>query len=330
MRKIKFGHRGWLAINLLNMSIFTTFNGISIYLLRYITDFGLNRELDKMLQTAQWMVVLLFASLFVSSISTLLKSEYIEQSLLLMKKKYIDNLLEQDITQLQKEITNTYRSNLTNDFDNFERKFLLNTLSMMQMMLQFLMAVVLVATISWMLVLVAFTLLIVFLFITNNISKPIQKTEAKKSASLSQYTDYVEETLHGFEIIKQHQLEESRYNKFVGMASKVQKDNYAVDVKTTYVEAINRFIQTAVLFSIIVIGILYAKSASVGLGSLIVVASSFGNVMWPLQQFAPILTEMKGILKVLETFDVNLTRPKLNRNVSIKNFETLHFNHCDL
>ncbi len=330
MRKVKFGHKGWLAINALNMSVYTILNGISIYLLRYITDFGLNRELDKMLDIAQLMAILLVVGLFVSSIGTLLKSEYIERSLMLMKKKYIAALLQQDITQLQKEKTNVYRSNLTNDFDNYERKFILNTLAMMEMMLQFLMAVVLVATISWTLVLVAFSLLLVFLFMTNNISKPVQKTEAKKSVSLSEYTEYVEETLQGFEIIKQHQLEQSRYDKFVAMSQKVQKDNYAVDVKTTHVEAINRFVQTAVLFSIVVIGILYAKSESVGLGSLIVVASSFGNVMWPLQQFAPILTEMKGILNVLESFDKNLTRPVLNRNVSIDAFETLHFRECDL
>lgn len=330
MKKLTFGHKGWLAINVLQSAIGASLSGISIYLLRFITDYGLNRQLDDMLRVAQWMAIIIFVRLFISLISTYLRSAYIEKSLLLMKTTYIHGLLKQDITQLQKEKTNTYRSNLTNDFDNYERKFLINTLEMIDMVLSFTMAVILIATISLPLVLVAFGLLIVFVILTNFTSKPVQKTEAKKSKSLSEYTDYIQETLNGFEIIKQHQLQVSRFKRFVQMATNVQKDNYKVDVKTTQVEAINQFVQTLVLFSIVVFGILFAKANDVSLGSIIVVASSFGNVMWPLQRFSPVITEMKGIVKILDNFDNNLQRPVIDRHVSLSTFDQLAFNQTNL
>ncbi len=330
MKNVKYGHKGWLILVTISMVFTTTLSGITIYLLRFITDFGLARELDRMIQVAQWMVVIFIVELIIDGIGTLIKSAYIEKSLLLMKKKYIHQLLKQDITQLQKEKVNTYRSNLTNDFDRYQDKFLNNMLNMIHMTLRFMMALILVATVNVYLVIVALILLVVFLYITSHTSKPVQKTEAKKSASLQEYTDYVQETLNGFEIIKQHQLEPKRLNTFIEKAKKVQKDNYAVDVKETQVHALNNFIQTFIIFSLIVSGIVVAKNADVGLGSIIVVASSFGNVIWPLQQFSPVLTQMKGILKVLEEFDVNLKRPIIDRHTNISTFDDLVFDNCDL
>jgi ATP-binding cassette subfamily B protein len=330
MKRVMYGHRGWLLINVLNMAAVAALNGSSIYLLRFITDYGLNRELDKMLVTAQWMMAILFGALILNGLGTLLKSIYMEKSLILMKNTYIHHLMNQDITQLQKEKSNIYRSNLTNDFDRFEEKFLLNALKMATMALQFAMAVVLVATVSWYLVIVAFIMLVIFVNITSRTSKPVEKTEAKKSQSLQDYTDFVQETLNGFEIIKQHQLEASRLDQFIDKATKVQKDNYAVDVKTTQVEALNQFIQIVIIFSLIISGILFAKNTNISLGSIIVVASSFGNVMWPLQQFSPIITQMKGISKVIEDFDANLRRPIINRHIHVRSFEQLAFNNCDL
>jgi ABC-type bacteriocin/lantibiotic exporter with double-glycine peptidase domain len=110
----------------------------------------------------------------------------------------------------------------------------------------------------------------------------------------------------------------------------VQKDNYGVDVKETQVAALNQFIQSFILFGLVVSGILFARSTNAGLGSIILVASAFGNVMWPLSQFSPVITQMKGIVKVLDEFDLNLKVPVLNRSLHVDHFETLAFNQADL
>ena len=330
MKKLHLGHKGWLFLNIIGMVLMTVFNGINIYLLRIITDYGLNKQLDLMLQTAQWIILLLMLGLVVDLVGTYLRSQYIEQSLLLMKRHYVYSLLKQDITQLQKEKVSVYRSNLTNDFDRFQDKYLLNILQIIRMTLQFVMAVILVATVSIYLVVIAFVLLLLFLFITSNNSKLVQKSEAKKSASLQKYTSFVEETLQGFDIIKQHQLKSQRHEQFLSHAVAVQKDNYGVDVKETQVSALNQFIQTFILFGLVIAGILFARSTNAGLGSIILVASSFGNVMWPLSQFSPIITQMKGIVKVLDEFDTNLKVPVLNRPLHVDHFDTLAFNQADL
>lgn len=330
MKKVRNGSIPWLVVVTLFMTISVSLNGYSIYLMRFITDYGLEKRIDDMFEIAKIMIVILGINLVINLIYTNLKSVYLNKSLNLMKRQYIDQLLDQDITQLQKDQTSKYLSNLTNDFDRYEDKYLKNLLKMVEMVLHFLMAVVLIATVNIYLVVIAFILLLVFVFLSSKTSKPVQKTEKKKSESLQQYTDFVNETLNGFEIIKQHQLLKNRYEAFYKRAVNVQNDNYSVDVKTTQIDAFNSFVQTFILFGLITSGILYAKSTNVSLGSLIVIVSSFGNIMWPLQEFSPIISQMKGIQQVLHEFVVNLTRPIYQRPYHVTQFEKLQFESCDL
>jgi len=330
MNKVRYGSIPWLIVVTLFMIISVSLNGYSIYLMRFITDYGLEKRLDDMFDVARIMVIILGINLIVNLIYTNLKSVYLNKSLNLMKRQYIDQLLNQDITQLQKDQTSKYLSNLTNDFDRYEDKYIKNLLRMVEMVLHFLMAVVLIATVNVYLVVIAFILLLVFVFLSSKTSKPVQKTEKKKSESLQQYTDFVNETLNGFEIIKQHQLLKNRHEIFLRRAVNVQNDNYAVDVKTTQIDAFNSFVQSFILFGLITSGILYAKSTNVSLGSLIVIVSSFGNIMWPLQEFSPIISQMKGIQQVLNDFIINLTRPMYQRPYNVSQFEKLQFESCDL
>lgn len=330
MKKVKYGSIPWLFAVTIVMIVSVTINGYSVYLMRFITDYGLEKRMDDMFDVAKVMVIILGINFVINIIYTQLKSIYLNKSLNLMKARYIDQLLEQDITQLQKDQTPKYLSNLTNDFDRYEDKYLKNILRLIEMVLNFLMAVVLIATVNVYLVVIAFILLGIFVTLSSKTSKPVQKTEKKKSESLQQYTDFIQETLNGYDIIKQHQLEGVRYENFFQKAKSVQNDNYAVDVKTTQIDAFNNFVQTFVLFGLITAGILYAKSTAVSLGSIIVIVSSFSHIMWPLQEFSYVISQMKGISQVLNDFITNLTRPTYNRPYSVSKFDSLKFESTDL
>lgn len=330
MKKVKYGSIPWLFAVMIVMIVSVTINGYSVYLMRFITDYGLAKRMDDMFDVAKVMVIILGINFVINIIYTQLKSIYLNKSLNLMKARYIDQLLEQDITQLQKDQTPKYLSNLTNDFDRYEDKYLKNILRLIEMVLNFLMAVVLIATVNVYLVVIAFILLGIFVTLSSKTSKPVQKTEKKKSESLQQYTDFIQETLNGYDIIKQHQLEGVRYENFFQKAKSVQNDNYAVDVKTTQIDAFNNFVQTFVLFGLITAGILYAKSTAVSLGSIIVIVSSFSHIMWPLQEFSYVISQMKGISQVLNDFITNLTRPTYNRPYSVSKFDSLKFESTDL
>lgn len=319
-----------MAIMTIGLAVSSALNGVSIYMLRFITDYGINKDMPRMIETIKILLLVLLVILIVELLNINLKASYLRKSLILMKSKYISLLMSQDITQLQKENISTYRSNLINDFDRYEEKYLRNFLTLINMVFQFSVSLILVGLIEVKLVVGAFVLLFVFAYVSSKSSKPIQKQEEKKSASLEAYTSFVEESLQGFEIIKQHQLEKKRELEFTQKANQVQQDNHAVDVKTTHVDALNKLIQNIVMFGAIIGGLLFARSYGSSLGSIIVIASSFGNIMWPIQEFSPVLTAMNGIKKVIDTFDQNLQRPQLNRSIHMSDFDNLTFNQSDL
>lgn len=330
LKKLKIGSKKWFVLAVI-VALFTAiFNGLTIYLIRFLLEYGQAGEMNKLFEVAKWMMIFASVSLIVELFKSWVNAKYQEKSMLLMKKTYIEQLFKQDVTQLQKERTTQYLSNLTNDFDRYEQKFIVNLLNLVDMASNFLISLVLLVSVSPLLLIVVAVILVVFLTFSMKTGKTVQKTEEVKSKSLQRYVDVVNETLLGFEIIKQHQLEKVRGALFAKHANEVQDDNYKVDVKTTQVEGLNQLAQTVVIYALVVGGILAAKQFDLSIGGILVVTASIGNVMWPMSEFPPTITAMRGIENILEDFDKNLQRPVMNRPEHVNHFNSLVFNQSNL
>lgn len=325
MRRVKYGHLPSLINTIFWSFLSNLCSGLLIYNLKFVTDYGINKQMVEMLATIKGMILLVVGLFLANYIELLAKAYYLRKSLILMKETYANQLLKLDITQVLKDQTSIYRSDLTNEFDRYEEKYLINILELINMTLTFTVASFVLALISPVFLVVALILLMVFLFITTKVSKPLQKQEAKKSFSLQAYTNFIEESLLGFVVIKQHQLNDKRAKEFEQLAKQVQHDNYLVDIKSTQVDAINRFLQTLLLFSGLVGGILFARSYGFGLGNIIVVASAFGSIMWPLQELSPVLAQMKGIEGLLTAFEKHLVYSEVKRQNALADFNQLKF-----
>ncbi len=325
MRRVKYGHLPSLINTIFWSFLSNLCSGLLIYNLKFVTDYGINKQMVEMLATIKGMILLVVGLFLANYIELLAKAYYLRKSLILMKETYANQLLKLDITQVLKDQTSIYRSDLTNEFDRYEEKYLINILELINMTLTFTVASFVLALISPVFLVVALILLMVFLFITTKVSKPLQKQEAKKSFSLQAYTNFIEESLLGFVVIKQHQLNDKRAKEFEQLAKQVQHDNYLVDIKSTQVDTINRFLQTLLLFSGLVGGILFARSYGFGLGNIIVVASAFGSIMWPLQELSPVLAQMKGIEGLLTAFEKHLAYSEVKRQNALADFNQLKF-----
>lgn len=330
MRKLKYGDKKVLllysTVSLISAVVF----GYMTYMLRGLTDLGYAKDIDGMLAYAQTILALIVVGFAITIVDKYTRAAYIKYSVLKLKHAYIDSLMNQDITQLQKEYTPQYRSHLTQDIDRYETKFFALILDCISMVMQVIVSLVLLMAVDKWIALIALVLMMGFAYITSKSGKPIQKGESKKSESLSKYSAFLEESLEGFEVIKSHQLEASRKALFSERARQVQYDNYQLDIKTTHMDTLNTSIQMLVMFASIVGGLLLARSTGTTLGSVIVIISAFSNVMWPMQQIVPTITQMVGIQDVLRTFDETLVRPEFNRPNSVSAFENVVFDDCEL
>ncbi len=85
MKKVKYGSIPWLFSVTIVMIVSVTINGYSVYLMRFITDYGLAKRMNDMFDVAKVMVIILGINFVINIIYTQLKSIYLNKSLNLMK-----------------------------------------------------------------------------------------------------------------------------------------------------------------------------------------------------------------------------------------------------
>lgn len=330
MKQNKFGSKKWFVFmtlsSLLSMAVYSTVT----FRMGQLVDFATSKNLQAMIDSGKIIIVTVVITLFLNIIKAVATTTYSKRAMENLKRKYVDKLMLLNITQVQKDRVPTMLSQLTNGFDRYESKYIDKLIDLIGNLSQFITSTVLLGFIHPVLVLAAIAMLVIFGFLSSGASKPIKRTEEVKTKSLNKYTEYINETFLGFEIIKQHQLESSRETKFMNLAVQVQKDNYQVDKKSTNVEAFNGFTINLVLYTVVIVGMFVASSANMSLGNVIVIFSAFSNIMWPIRSITPLISEMAGISGVLEDMDSMLEVYEDNRSVVLDDFISIQFINADL
>ncbi len=325
--KSKLGDTKGLIVVVVLILIAQGLGALMTVMIGSIMDFAMASKLDDMNALALNWILLATGSLVVALLNAFTQSKWLARSMTSLKNKYINDLLQLDIVGVQKEKTASMYSVLTNDFDRYEAKYTKNILNLINMVAQFLFSMALLSVVSPFLMVIPLLMLGFFWNQSKRSSKPIKTEEKKKSESLSVYTNFVNETSLGYEVIKQHQLEQPREEMFRKLAQKVQRDNYSVDVQSTKVDAINSFILVLILFGSLISGMLYAKQSSVSFGNILIVFSALGQVTWPIQRLSLTLAEMHGIDDVLESIQQSVSVENQVRLIRIDSFKSLLFNN---
>lgn len=329
-RKHKYGDKTGLMLLCGLIFLSSGLYALMTYNIGRMVDFGLAKNLPAMDPLARWMILLGLAILAVELLAALVRTGWIQRSMTYLKNEYLDGLLALEVIQLQKDQIPQMYSNLTNDFDRYEAKFIKNIPELIGMSASFIFSLALLATVNPWLMVAPVLILLFFWWQSKNSSQPIKKEEKKKSQSLEAYTRFINETTHGYEVIKQHQLEATREAQFTDLALKVQADNYQVDLQTTKVEAKNSLLINSVLFILLIAGMLTAIGTGVSFGNVVVVFSAFMRVMWPIQQLSLVLAEMRGIEDVIDSISTNLKKVHSDREGRVDTFQELVFDRADL
>lgn len=328
MNKIKTGNKAGLFLVGLTIFLDSVLYGFLTYLIGILIDLGTQQKLSEMIELTKIMIVLAVVLLFTGLLLSVIQSRWISVTMTELKRDYINQVLNQDIIDVQKDRIPQMYSNLTNDFDRYETKYIEKIPEVISMVAQFLIAVVLIGTVSPGLMVVPFIMMVLLWNSSKKNSKPIKEKEEEKTESLVKYTSFINETVQGYEVIKQHQLEEDREDQFMKNAVQVQNDNYQVDVQSTKVDAKNSLLINGLFMALIIIGMVAASRSGISLGGVVVIFSAFSSVTWPLQQLSLTIAEMGGISDIIMKFDIK-SKPS-SRDIEVKDFETLTFAENDL
>ena len=330
MDKYRFGDKISLVFVSLTLLITAILGGVTLYALRFITDYAVAGEVDKLIEISKVLLIVLVFELVFNLLASYLKSFYLKKSMIGLRSSYVDRLFKLDIENLAENDEEKYLSHLSNDMDRYEARFYLNLLELIEAFFHLLISMFLLATINKSLLLLALGLLVFFILVSKKTSKPIEEKEKTKSKSLESYTNFINETLKGFYIIKQNSLEKSRLDKFTILAEKVQEDNYQVDKKSTNVDALNSLIQMSIIFALVFMGIYYAKQSGLSLGMTLLAGTSFANSIGPMQRVTPFISQMAGISVVLKDFEEILSQESIDGKKDISEINEIEFRSAEL
>lgn len=330
MYKYRYGDKKFLLMVSMALLATAILGGVTLYALRFITDYAVAGEVSKLIKLSKLLLVFLGAELVLNLLSSYLKSSYLKKSMVGLRTSYVDRLFELDIKNIAENDEEKYLSHLSNDMDRYEARFYLNLLELLEAFFHLLVSMFLLAKINNTLLFLALGLLVFFIVVSKKTSKPVEKQEKVKSRSLERYTNFVNESLKGFYVIKQNSLEDSRIKKFEGLAKKVQEDNYQVDKKSTHVDALNSFIQMSIIFSLVIIGLYYARQSGLSLGMTILAGTAFANAIGPMQRVTPFISQMAGISIVLKDFEKVLAKENTNGKENIDVINHISFRTAGL
>lgn len=330
MYKYRYGDKKSLMLLTLSLLFSAGLGGITLYALRFITDYAVAGEINKLLEISKLLLIAIIFELVFNLFTSYIKSVYLNKSMLSLRSTYVSKLFDLDIKNSSENDEQKYLSHLSNDMDRYETKFYVNLIELVEVTTLLVVSLFLLSTINLTLLLLALSLFGFFILISKKTSKPIEEKEKVKSKSLQHYTNYISETLKGFFVIKQNNLEKTRIDQFKTLATQVQEDNYEVDKKATHIDALNNFIQMLIMFILIFVGLFFAKQSGMSLGMTMLAGTAFSNAIGPMQKITPYISEMAGISIVLEEFEEVLTQESNNGKININEIEKINFVNSNL
>ena len=330
MYKYRYGDKMSLAFMALSMFIGAGVSGLSLFALSYITDYAVAGEVSKLINISKLLLIVIIFELGFNLLTSYLKSIYMNKSMKNIRDGYVGKLFDLDIKNLNANDEEKYLSHLSNDIDRYETRFYFNLIELIEVAAQIAVSMFILSTVSNMLLYLALGLLIFFIVISKRTSEPVAEKEKIKSKSLQKYTNYISETLLGFFVIKQNQLEKTRISKFKDLANKVQEDNYEVDKKSTHIDALNSFIQMSIIFTLVFLGLFSAKKSGMSLGTTLLVGTAFSQSIWPMQRITPYISQMAGISVVINEFEATLNQKASEAKEQINKISKISFMAADL
>ncbi|HCW73675.1 MAG TPA: hypothetical protein DHM90_07655 [Clostridiaceae bacterium] len=145
-------------------------------------------------------------------------------------------------------------------------------------------------------------------FLSNVLSKPIQKLYEERSGLYDKYTHYLQEVLSAFRIIRVNSLYPRVEKQFTGRSEKLQEKSYEIEKKSTYIYAVQNFMINFVVLFVMAISVYYAVLGKITFGGVILILNNFSSLIGPFQRASELLPKIfstKALFRVLDASLLN-------------------------
>lgn len=255
---------------------------------------------------ALWVMIYVLAMLPMNLLMAYVRGKYIQHALTEMKRDYLKAVFAKNISEFQKDNNALYVSAITNDFDLVERDYLEQITVIIDSIINFATAIIIITIINPYILLVGFGLAILNVVISAIASKPIQKHNAERSDLMRDYSGFVKEVLSAFHIIKSNDLEKKVSDTFSDKSRKVQQKKYVIDKIMSFIYAIQNMNAIFTLLGLMLFVAYLSIRGTVVFAAVVVLAQNIDNFIGPIFGFSEALPRLFSVKVLFARIDESL------------------------
>ncbi len=292
-----------LAATLLVGAIAKGVSGYMTILTRDLVDTSFLPGMPGFREIALRMVLFAFVLFLLETLLSFVKGYYRKKTNVNLKMYYLEKIFQKNINEFNKDSNTKYVSHMMSDLNTVDLDYIDGIFELALSVISFVITIIIIGGVSMELLIIVLVVGALVGFLSNVLSKPIQKLYEERSGLYDKYTHYLQEVLSAFRIIRVNSLYKRVEKQFTGRSENLQSKSYQIEKKSTYIYAVQNFMINFVVLFVMAISVYYAVIGKITFGGVILILNNFSSLIGPFQRASELLPKIfstKALFKVLD------------------------------
>lgn len=292
-----------LAATLLVGAIAKGVSGYMTILTRDLVDTSFLPGMPGFREIALRMVLFAFVLFLLETLLSFVKGYYRKKTNVNLKMYYLEKIFQKNINEFNKDSNAKYVSHMMSDLNTVDLDYIDGIFELALSVISFVITIIIIGGVSMELLIIVLVVGALVGFLSNVLSKPIQKLYEERSRLYDKYTHYLQEVLSAFRIIRVNSLYKRVEKQFTGRSENLQSKSYEIEKKSTYIYAVQNFMINFVVLFVMAISVYYTVIGKITFGGVILILNNFSSLIGPFQRASELLPKIfstKALFKVLD------------------------------
>lgn len=321
MKKYILKYKGWLATTVMFRSFGAIMQVLIALLIQQIVDRAMDKDLSGFIRILIFSVIFFIVEGVNDYLNKTTQFIYIKKTLTDFKEDIFRGILRKNYKDFNGENTAEYISQLTNDINMVETKYLVPYLEMIGDVVIFVGTTALLLWINpWVTLVVCATSALLFL-VPAILGAPTAKRQDNVSKQNSIFTTKIKDIFSGYEVIKSYNIVDNMTDEFLGENSTVENLKFKSNHIQGISQALSMFLGIMSQVSTIALGGYFLIKGQLTVGTLFAVVQLANGICWPITWIVSKVTLVKGMKEVnAKLLDIINEYKENKNNVKLESF----------
>ena len=291
----------WLTVAIISMVVLSVYNLIVSWLLQKIIDIAAGNDPTSLIFIALIAAITFLVFIIAYFVYRTARPRFIQTAMEQYKASVFEKILGKKIGALSNENTGKLISALTNDMRSIEDYYLDSILTVVDISVSFIGALILMLWYSPVLTLVAVLLSILPMIVSLPPAKKLAEEEKKVSEGNADYVEIIKDILSGFPVIKSFRAEKEILERFEVDNSKIENIKYSRRYAEENVNLFSTAASVIMRLGVFVIGAWMAVSGTgITPGIVLVFLQLVTFVISPIERMPALHANRKAAIAIMD------------------------------